>query len=265
MPGMKRRRGAWQAASLLGACLLLGSSPHAFAADRIAVPPECAAPDEFTAPDEPLDHVAAALAAGGPLNVLAIGSATTVGEASSTAHGTPPGGSFPYRMADALRSALSNIPVQLTVHGGRGLTAEDMLPMLQAGLKDGKYQLVLWQTGTVEAVRGLRPEAMQAALQEGVETVHNAGADLVVIDSQFSRFLRANANLEPYETVLDQAATMPGVVLFHRFEVMRSWAHEGHIDLEKTPKAGREKAIGQLNTCLGITLARFVLNGAAEK
>lgn len=231
----------------------------------IAVPSACATSDEFTTPDEPLNRLGAAIAAGGPLNILAVGSATTVGESSSSSQASAPGTSFPYRMADALRMALPNVQIRLTVRGGRGLTTEALLPMLIEALKGQKYQLVLWQTGTVEAVRGLRPDTMQAALQEGADAVQEAGADLVLIDSQFSRFLRANADLDPYETVMQQIATIPGVVLFHRFGVMREWMHEGRIDLEKTPKAEREKAIALLNTCLGVTLARFVLNGATEK
>src|SRR5487761_2022495 len=90
-------------------------------ADPAAVPQACAAADEYTTPDEPLPAVAAAIAAGGPLSVLAVGSASTVGDFAGTAHRTAPGASFPYRMAEALQAALPTIAVQLTVRGGRGL------------------------------------------------------------------------------------------------------------------------------------------------
>jgi hypothetical protein len=246
------------AAALLAIAVAARAAP-------VTAPPACATADEFVTPDEPLSRLGAAIAAAGPLNILAVGSATMVGESSTASQPGAPGTSFPYRMADALRAALPGARVGLTVRGGRGLTAEAMLPLLLQALQAQKYQLVLWQTGTVEAVRGLRPDSMQAALQEGADAVQAAGADLVLIDSQFSRFLRANADLDPYQTVLQQIATIPGVVLFHRFDIMREWMHEGRIDLERTPKAERGKAIALLNTCLGVTLARFVLNGAAEK
>ncbi len=255
------RQARWvRLAALLVAMLAYAASVQAY---TVMVPHDCAAPEDLSAPDEPLTRVAAAIAAGGPLNVLAIGSATTVGEQGHTAGGTAPGASFPYRMAESLRTALAGITVELTVQGGRGLTAEAMLPLLQEALKHQTYHLVLWQTGTVEAVRGLRPDSLLTVLQEGIEQVQQAGADLVLVDSQFSRFLRANADLDPYETVMQQVAVIPGVVLFHRFELMRSWASEGRIDLERTRKPDREKTIALLNTCLGATLARFVLNGAA--
>ena len=120
----------------------------------------------------------------------------------------------------------------------------------------------LWQTGTVEAVRGLQPDGMLDVLHAGAERVRDAGGDLVLIDPQFSRFLRANTDLDPYENVMQQVATMPGVALFHRFDLMRVWANDGRIDLERTPKADRDKALEELNVCLGKVLARFVLSAA---
>jgi hypothetical protein len=123
------------------------------------------------------------------------------------------------------------------------MTAEDMLPLIEAALKLQHYPLVLWQTGTVEAVRGLQPDGMADVLHAGAELVRNKGGDLVLVDPQFSRFLRANIDLDPYENVMQQVATMPGVALFHRFDLMRTWANDGRIDLEHTPKADRDKAL----------------------
>jgi acyl-CoA thioesterase I len=219
----------------------------------------CPVAEEFATPDEPLEKVAGAIAAGGPVEILAVGTATTTGENNSGGAGS----SFPYRMADALHAALPRVTFNLTVSGARGITAEAMLPLINQALAARHYQLVIWQTGTVEAVRGLQPDGMEAALQDGVDRVHEAGGNVVLVDAQFSRFLRANADLDPYETVLQQVASMPGVVLFHRFDLMRQWADDGQIDLERTPKAEREVAMARLSTCLGEALARFVLNGVA--
>jgi acyl-CoA thioesterase-1 len=219
--------------------------------------PACGAPEEFITADETLAQVTTAVAAGGPLGVLAVGSATTV-ETVSTAG---PETSFPWQMLHELQLALPAVKFSLTVRGGRGMTAEQMLTLMSTELKQKHFQLVIWQTGTVEAVRGLRPDGMLNTLHDGADVVRDAGADLVLIDPQFSRFLRANTDLAPYEDVMQQVATLPGVVLFQRFELMRAWADDGRIDLERTPKADRDKALAELNTCLGQALARFVLSG----
>jgi hypothetical protein len=223
----------------------------------------CGAPEEFLTADESLTRFGQAVASGGMVNVLAVGSATTVGSVTASGlQSATEGGSFPWQMIRALRAALPSVKFHLTVGGGRGMTAEDMLPLIDAALKEQHYPLVLWQTGTVEAVRGLQPDGLLDILHAGADHVRDAGGDLVLIDSQFSRFLRANTDLDPYENVMQQVATTPGVVLFHRFDLMRTWANDGRIDLERTPKSERDKALDELNGCLGRALAHFVLSGA---
>jgi len=219
----------------------------------------CPVAEEFAVPDEPLAAVAAALAAGGPVNILAVGSATTVGVVPDRTRIE----SFPHRMVEALRAAMPQVTFNLTVRGGKGMTAEDMVPLITSALDARHYPLVIWQTGTVEAVRGLSPDRLESALEDGVERVQEAGGDVVLVDPQFSRFLRANTDLEPYQAVLQQVATMPSVVLFHRFDVMNAWADDDRIDLERTPVDRRSKVVALLSTCVGNALARFVLNGAA--
>lgn len=240
-------------------CLLvLVACPTSLRAAPGPATPACTIPAEFTTPEEHLNGVATAIAAGGPVAVLAVGSATTVGDRPSGDRHS----AFPYRMLDALQAALPKVSFDLTLRGGRGMTADDMLPLLLTALAAKHYSLVLWQTGTVEAVRGVPPDGMAAALQAGIEHAREAGADVVLIDPQFSRFLSTNVDLDPYETVLQQISALPGVELFHRFDVMQGWAEDGSIDLERAPRADRPRVMAQLNTCLGQALARFVLNGA---
>lgn len=230
---------------------------------------KCTLPSELTTPDAPLPRFAAALAAARPVEILAIGSGSTVGDTSGT--GGPafvynhPTSSFPYRMTEALQAANPAIRFHLTVKGGRNLSAESMLPILQAELAAHHYDLVVWQTGTVEAVRGLRPEAMRDVIQEGIDAAGANGADVVVVDPQFSRFLRANTDLAPYESALQQTATMTGAALFHRYELTQIWADNGEIDLERVSRAARDPTILALNICLGRALAKFVLTGAEQK
>jgi hypothetical protein len=166
-------------------------------------------------------------------------------------------------MVEALRAAMPQVRFNLTVLGGKGMTAEDMVPLITTALAARHYAAVIWQTGTVEAVRGLSPDRLESVLEDGVQRVQEAGGDVILVDPQFSRFLRANTDLDPYQAVLQQVATMPSVVLFHRFDVMNAWADDNLIDLERTPVARRSKAVALLSTCVGNALARFVLSGAA--
>jgi hypothetical protein len=202
-----------------------------------------------------LDSLAAAIKAGGPVDVLAVGSATTVGQDGNAA-----GVSFPYHMIEALHAALPNVDFQLTVKGARGLTAQEMLPLLDTQVAAHIYPLVLWQTGTVEAVRGLRPDSLHAALEAGVLHIRARGGDTVLIDPNYSRALRANTEIDPYMQVMRQVAGLPGVVLFPRYDLTRTWVQKGELDVESAPKAERVAAVDALHRCVGDALARFVLS-----
>lgn len=254
-------------------------------AGRVAARDLCAAADDVSGSITPLPHVAAALKAGGTLRILAVGSATMFGPDASLVPGTMTSQllgntapaipstptplnqeasdrAFPRQMARAIQAAVPRLNVQVVVRGGRGMSAADMLGSMQMELAQGRYQLILWQTGTVEAVRNTPPGDFAQTLSAGVEAAEAAEADLVLIDPQYSRFLQANSNLDPYAQAMQQAAAMPGVLLFRRFDLMRSWANDGQIDLERTPRSERKQIVDTLHACLGARLARAVLAGA---
>lgn len=244
----------------------------------------CRASDEVVGAISALPAVAKVLQPGNTLRVLAVGSATMFGPDATLSPGTitsqslapksqpvigpaqvladTDGLGFPQQMAKVLRAAVPGLAVTVTVRGGRGLSASDTLGLIHDELAKQHYQLVLWQTGTVEAVRNTPPGEFAQALMEGAETVETAGANLVLIDAQYSRFLQANSNLDPYTQAMQQTGSMAGVMLFHRFDLMRSWVNDGQIDLERTPKTERRKTVETLHACLGAHLARMIITAA---
>jgi acyl-CoA thioesterase-1 len=229
------------------------------AAGELAPSRPCPAASGLAAGDVKLEALATAIKAGGPVDVLAVGSATTVAQDRNAV-----GVSFPYHMIEALHAALPKVDFELTVKGARGMTAQDMLPVLDAQLAAHRYPLVLWQTGTVEAVRGLRPDSLHAALDTGVRHIRARGGDTVLIDPNYSRALRANTEIDPYVQVMRQVAGLPGVVLFPRYDVTRAWVEQGQLDIEKVPKADRTAAVDALHECVGQALASFVLNSLRQ-
>jgi hypothetical protein len=229
--------------------------------------PACEIPAEFITPSVPLASVAAALAAGRPVEILALGSGSTVGEIGTSTGkafaGKTPRASFPYRMTDALRTLRPDARFNLTVAGGREMAADQMLTELQQHLAAHHYDLLVWQTGTVEAVRGLRPEMLHDVLEQGIAAATEKHVDVLLVDPQYSRFLRANIDLDPYEWVLQHTADNEGVGLFRRLALTQNWVNSGEVDLERVGREQRDKTVGLLNTCLGRAMAEYVLAGAA--
>ena len=217
----------------------------------------CAAPSNVTAPNTGLQHVENVLRVRGTLDILAVGSATMLGPRGGAE------GSYPDRMVALLRAAFPTTEIRLTVHGGRGLTAAEMLVTLRTELSQRPYQLVLWQTATVEAIRNLPAAELAQTLADGAALVRTAGANLVVIDPQYSRFLRANANLDPYLQAVSQTGSLADVAVFGRYRLMKYWAETGQIDLEGASKSERQTIADVLHDCLARALAQFIVQGVS--
>lgn len=272
---------------LLIALLAAGGVPFG-SARASTMQKACEAPDDVAGVITPLPHVAAVLKPGSTINILAIGSASLFGPEASLAPGTitnqslagapattvpsvhvmttaPTESAFPQQMARDLETAVPGMKVRIVARGGRGLSAADQLELLSETMSQGKFDLVIWQTGTVEAVRNLPPSEFAQTLAKGAAQAEEAGADLVLIDPQYSRFLQTNSNIEPYEQAFQQLGSIPGVLLFHRFDLMRSWANERQIDLERTAKPDRKHAVELLHACLGAHLARIIVSAARSQ
>ena len=122
--------------------------------------------------------------------------------------------------------------------------------------------MVLWQTGTVDAMRGIPPDELRKTLEAGIANVRAKGADLILIDAQYAKPMDAKVNEAPYLRVLREVADAPGVLLFRRYDLMRSWAADGRNNLENVRKADREQAVDALHACIADVLVRFVSHGA---
>jgi hypothetical protein len=231
-------------------CLLLALAPPAWAG-------RCDAPAELLDSDAPLPVTAEAVR-NGQLRILVLGSASVFGPGSSG-----PAAAWPARLEARLAALRPGLRVEVTVRGGRGLTAADMLTMLDAAASPPPH-LVVWQAGTVEVARGVDTDWLATRLDEGLTKLRERGIDALLVDQQFSRFMRANADIEPYRDVLRIAAATHAVPLFNRYELMRHWADNESIDLERTPREGRVAAADLLGACLGQSLAALILDGVSD-
>jgi hypothetical protein len=111
-------------------------------------PPSCAVPDNLLFSDNSLTRVAAAA---GKQHQLAI---TVLGTGSSTLAGPEgPSLSYPARLEVALHQKLSKVAVKVSIRTKNGQTAEIMRRSMKDLLVEEKPNLVIWQTGTVDAIR----------------------------------------------------------------------------------------------------------------
>jgi len=191
------------------------------------------------------------------LRVLAVGSASVLspGVSSETA-------SWSARLREILTNRYADLDLRIEVQGGRGLTAADQWRTIEEGMRRERRDLVIWQAGATEAVRSLPVEDLTEVLTRGLAALHARGVDVVVMDQQFSRFLRTNADVEPYRDALRIASAAGQAALFRRYDMMRAWMDAGTIDIERAPRAQRTVEVDRMNDCLAQAMALFLRNGS---
>jgi len=249
-------------AIMRGACLIAVALLLTPMAEAAPSPPPCPPQVEAQTDAGALPHLGAALKPGATINILAVGAVADAKPAGGLTQDAAPAGFFT-QLSRALDAGVHGLHTQVTVRGGRGLLAPTQLALIRAALAQHAYQVVLWQTGTVDAVQDEPPEDFYRALADGADAVSQANADLVLVEPQYSRFLEANADLSPYLSAMQEVGATTGAVVFHRYDLMHDWEDAGLIDLEHAALSDRPAVAARLHACLAADLARTLLTGAA--
>ncbi|MHB8269869.1 SGNH/GDSL hydrolase family protein [Bradyrhizobium sp.] len=169
-----------------------------------------------------LPHVAAKLVAGKPVLIIAFGSSSTQGFGS-----TSPEFTYPNRLAAQLRRHYPGADITVLNRGKGGEDAPEMMKRLQTEVIDANPDMVIWQVGTNAVLRNLDPAETAHLVEDGIARIQAAGADLVLVDPQYSPAVNAKAeNASRMVKLLGKVAELRHVGFFPRFEVMRDW-HEG--------------------------------------
>jgi lysophospholipase L1-like esterase len=168
-----------------------------------------------------LPHVASKLAAGEPVVIVAFGSSSTSGYGT-----TSPEFTYPNRLAAQLHRQYPSADITVVNRGKGGEDAPEMMNRLQVEVLDMKPDLVIWQVGTNAVLRNLDPTETAKLVEEGVTRIQGAGADLVLVDPQYSPKVNERAeSASKMVKLLGRVAEIRHVGFFPRFEVMRAW-HE---------------------------------------
>jgi len=216
-------------------------------------PAACEVPDSLLSSESALPKVAEAVKGGHPLDILVIGSR------SSTIN-TSDGTAYPGRLQAMLRERLPGVEVNLSVELQVKKTAEEMASSFAKLVEAKKPTLVIWQTGTVDAMRSVDPDEFRSAVDDGVVALQNAGADVVLINLQYSPRTETMISVPPYLDDMRMVAQQHDVPLFDRFAIMRQWNESGSFDLFSASH-GLELA-KRVHDCLGRALSKFVIDAA---
>jgi hypothetical protein len=235
-------------APLILAALVL-VPPAAGAADQRS----CQVPDDLTYTDGTLPRVAAALKAKAPLKIVVVGTASTEGLGVN-----PPARAYPAELEAELRRMFPDSPVKMVVWAKRGESARTQSTVLVRTVVPEKPVLVIWQTGTVDAVRSVDPSDFGDALIAGIDLLHYKGADVILMDMQYSTPTASVINYAPYVDYMRRIAASRQVVLFSRYDIMQYWVTNGVTSFAATSRAKQQEDAEFAHRCIGRLLAQVI-------
>lgn len=236
---------------LLALLMLAGSANGETVADH---PAECRFAEHLAASSFPLQQVAHAIAAK-RLDVLVVGAGSSL---LPGANGIKD--AYPARLQQALAAKLPGIEVKVTTDVKPRRSAADMVKIMTSALAATKPALVIWQTGTVDAMLAIDPDQFSQALDKGINYARSAGADIVFINSQYSPRTESMIALGTYAENMRWGALQQEVPLFDRFSIMKLWADLGTFDFYATTK--KLDMAARVHDCIALLLADLVVDAA---
>jgi hypothetical protein len=215
--------------------------------------PGCDVPDSLLETESSLPKVKEAAKAGNPVEVLVVGSrSSTIGADGNSA--------YPARMQEALKRKLPQLAVNISVEIRPKMAANEVSGELAKLVEAKKPTLVIWQTGTVDAMRAVDPDDFRTAVDDGVVALQNAGVDVILMNPQYSPRTETMISVPPYVDSMRAVAQQHDVPLFDRFAIMHQWNDEGDFDLFSAHH-GLELA-KRVHDCLGRALSTFMIGAA---
>jgi hypothetical protein len=167
---------------------------------------------------------------------------------------------YPARLQAALGEELPGVAVNVATDVRARRTAAQMVKSLVPALAASKPALMIWQTGTVDAMQSVDMDQFKAALDRGIAAARNTGADVVLINAQYSPRTDSMIGLGAYAEIMRWVALQKDVPVFDRFSIMKLWADLGTFDLYSTTK--KLDTAAQVHDCIGRLLAKLVIESA---
>ncbi len=206
---------------VLGGLLVLPSAVLAYA-DLLPESLDLFGIELQESPDLP--HVARQIAIGAPLKIVAFGSSSTEGIGASS-----PANAYPARLQIDLRRTLRGINVSVVNRGIGGEHVDDMLARLDRDVIAAEPQLVIWQTGSNDPLRGVSIAHFREATVAAIRRIRDAGIDVVLMEPQWCPKLEATPGASRFLEAVRSIGDELDVPVIRRADLMHGWVREGKL------------------------------------
>jgi lysophospholipase L1-like esterase len=116
--------------------------------------------------------------------------------------------------------------------GVGGETAEQMLSRFTRDVLPYRPQLVIWQTGTNDALASEDVQGYEKTVREGIARLKAVHTDVILMDPQYAPRMLGRPRHRVVVDTLGEVANDLRVAVFRRFAVMRHWVTSGQHKME---------------------------------
>lgn len=219
---------------------------------RAALTGACTVPDYMLASDYRLRRVAAAAETRKALRIAVVGTGSSI-----LAGPEGPRSAYPARLEVALAERLPRVEIKVISLVRSRQTATDLARAMGRVADEEKPDLVVWQTGTIDAIRRLDQEEFKIALDRGIGRLQRGGSDVILMNMQYSPRTESMIAVGPYSDTMRVVAQQRGVPLFDRLGIMRYWSDHGAFDLYA---AGKDDVLAhRVHDCIGRAIATLIV------
>jgi acyl-CoA thioesterase-1 len=216
--------------SLLCAVLIVGAcvtakTDHALAGTATTASPVCIV--SVADLERVLTRTRMHLTQGEALTIVAIGSSSTEGAGASS-----PAATYPSRLEALLNARFPANAIRVLNRGIGGEEEADMLARFERDVAAAKPDLVFWQVGSNAVMRDRGPSTERALIRKGIVRLKRTGADVVLIDPQYTAAIIAKPVAVATVELISTEARRHNIGAFHRFELMRDWRVSQHLAFE---------------------------------
>lgn len=229
------------------------ASAQAKLGTQISPPKEkrsCKAPRELLRLEWPVPRLTDAFRKGEVIRIVALGSSSTEGAGASSSSA-----SYPARLLVELQQRFPGHRFEVENLGVGGQLARDMLDRIDDSVLPRAPELVIWQTGVNDAIRGVKINDFRATVEAGLDLLKGHGIDVVLLDHQYYPGATRLPNFSLYLRTMKLIASERKVPLMRRYEIMRHMVASSEFSVEELLAPDKFHLNDVSYRCLGAAVA----------
>lgn len=184
------------------------------------------------------------------IRIVALGSSSTQGAGASSSSA-----SYPARLLVELQQRFPEHKFEVVNLGVGGQLARDMLDRIDDRVLPLAPELVIWQTGVNDAIRGVKVADFRTTVEAGLDLLREHGIDVVLLDHQYYPGAARLANFSLYLRTMKAISSERKVPLMRRYEIMQHMVASSQFSVEELLAPDKFHLNDVSYRCLGAAVA----------